>query len=752
MPITLLGIRHHGVGSARKVLAMLEQLQPDCVFIEGPPEMEPLMALAGHEALQPPVAMLCYDSNLPKQAAFYPFAEYSPEWQAACYANRHKIPLRLMDLPLAISWEMQRKTPETPELETEPVPPSTETLQPSSDPIAEFARYAGYTDSDLWWEHHFEQGLSNDDPASHFEAVLLMMQTLREGGISTALDPENVFREAWMADLIRKAQRDMYDHIVVVCGAWHAPALLDLAGSEKAHAKILKSLPKSKIKVGASWIPWTNDRLSFQSGYGAGLVSPGWYQHLWQHPQDLGGRWLSKVARLLREKKIDVSTAHVIDSVRLAESLAVLRERPRPGLAELNEATQTVMCMGDHVLLELVRRELIVGNQLGKVPEDLPKLPLQADFEAICKKLRLAQTAEPKDLELDLREPNGLARSVFLHRLLLLDIPWATLAAARSKGTFKEAWRLRWEPEMMLSLIEKGIWGNTVEAAANHYLLDRAQRSLAVGELAVMIRQAIPAELFEAVETILQRISDLSAIAAEIMDLMSAVSPLAEVGRYGNVRKTDLRAIHGLVEGLVARICVGLPNACYGLDDAGAQTMFDHIRRLHEALRLLEKEALNEQWFAVLRQLGSTDHLHPLLAGCVCRLLFDTRLIDKQEAAIRFGFALSSGQEPAYAAVWVEGFLKGSGLILLYDDTLWNLLYAWVSALPPDPFVALLPVLRRTFSKFEPGERRKLGEKAQAGMALPNTGRHAAEADFDLELAALPMEMVGRLMGVEGGG
>ena len=226
MSITLLGIRHHGVGSAQKVLAMLEQLQPDCVFIEGPPEMEPVMSLAGHEALQPPAAVLCYDSNLPKQAVFYPFAEFSPEWQAACYANRHKIPLRMMDLPLAISWEMQRKATEAPEPEPETLQPfNPATLQPSSDPIAEFARHAGYTDSDLWWEHHFEQGFSPDQPESGLDAVSLMMQTLREAGVHTALDAENVFREAWMADLIRKAQREMYDRIAVVCGAWHVPAL-----------------------------------------------------------------------------------------------------------------------------------------------------------------------------------------------------------------------------------------------------------------------------------------------------------------------------------------------------------------------------------------------------------------------------------------------------------------------------------------------------------------------------------------------
>lgn len=738
MAVYILGIRHHGAGSARQVLAMLERLQPDCIFVEGPPEMERAMSMVGHEQLQPPVSVLCYDEALPQQAAFYPFAEFSPEWQAALYANRHRTPLRMMDLPLAISWEQQRRA--------ESVFTAAAAPAGHSDPIGEFAVHAGYADGDLWWEHHFEQGLSREDPGAHFEAVLLMMQTLRESGVISALDAENEFREAWMADLIRKAQREMYDRIAVVCGAWHGPALLDLPASEKKHAAILKGLPKSKIKVGATWAPWTNDRLSFQSGYGAGLNAPGWYEHLWRHPQDTGVQWLTGVARLLREKKIDISTAHVIDSVRLAESLAALRERPRPGLSELNEATQTVMCMGDHVLLALVRQELVVGHRIGQVPEDMPKLPLQADFEEQCKKLRLKQTAETKELELDLREAPGLARSVFLHRLKLLNLSWARLAMARSKGTFKEVWRLRWEPEMMIGLIEKGVWGNTVDRAATAFILDQARQSHSVGALAGLIEASLPAELYEALEQLLGRVHELAAIAAEIMDLMAAVSPLAETGRYGNVRKTDIQAIHTLLEGLVARICVGLPNACYGLDDAGAQEMFGHIRRFHEAMRLLDQPAWNEQWFAVLHRQGLADGLHPLLAGCICRLLFDTRLIEQTEMATRFGYALSAGQEPAYAAAWIEGFLKGSGLILLYDDALWNLLYAWVARLPQDNFIALLPVLRRTFTRFEPGERRKLGEKAQMGMAVKE--QQAEYVDFDPILAALPLPLASRLLGI----
>lgn len=41
--VHLLGIRHHGLGSAALVRQALDTLMPDCVLIEGPPEGDNLI-------------------------------------------------------------------------------------------------------------------------------------------------------------------------------------------------------------------------------------------------------------------------------------------------------------------------------------------------------------------------------------------------------------------------------------------------------------------------------------------------------------------------------------------------------------------------------------------------------------------------------------------------------------------------------------------------------------------------------------
>ena len=75
---------------------------------------------------------------------------------------------------------------------------------------------------------------------------------------------------------------------------------------------------------------------------------------------------------MLRAEGLPVSSAHVIEAVRLAETLATLRRRPLAGLSELTDATRAVLCDGDDLRVALVDRKLVVGEQLGSVPAGDP--------------------------------------------------------------------------------------------------------------------------------------------------------------------------------------------------------------------------------------------------------------------------------------------------------------------------------------------------------------------------------------------
>ena len=87
--LKIFGIRHHGPGSAKRLKIALEEMQPDIILIEGPPEGNNILHLANHLDMKPPVAILVYQPNNLQYASYYPFAVFSPEWQAILFGLEH---------------------------------------------------------------------------------------------------------------------------------------------------------------------------------------------------------------------------------------------------------------------------------------------------------------------------------------------------------------------------------------------------------------------------------------------------------------------------------------------------------------------------------------------------------------------------------------------------------------------------------------------------------------------------------------
>lgn len=764
-PFHLFGVRHHGPGCARSLLRALEELQPDCLLVEGPPDGEEMLALMLAEDLVPPVALLVYNPDDAREAAFYPFAAFSPEWNALRFALERQIPTRFIDLPAAYQFALERPaeaedgkateateaTPEADdEADDEAMPPdSGEDSGPSGDPLDWLGRAAGYGDGEAWWNHMVEE---RGDSLELFAAIREAMSSVRSEApprVRTAnAERREALREAHMRKCLRQAEKEGFQRIAVVCGAWHVPALSDMP-TAKADNDLLKGL--AKIKVATTWVPWSYHNLSFSSGYGAGVASPGWYEHLWQSASDdRAVGWLARAARLFRADGLDCSSAHIIEAVRLADALAALRERPQPGLDELDEALRTVVCMGDDAPMQLIRRQMIIGDRLGRTPEATPAVPLQRDLAQQQKSLRLKAEATQKTLDLDLRQANDLARSHLLHRLKLLDIGWGSLSRTgrSAKGSFHELWTLQWEPKLVIAVINASRWGNSVRQAACGRAIDRAQTAGSLPELSELVNQVLLADLEEAIAPVSLALENLAAIASDVQQLMAAVPPLANVARYGNVRQTDASMVEHLLNSLVPRAAIGLPGACSTLDDEAAQTMREHIVAMHQALRLLARPNLQEVWQQALSRLAQLGSCHGLICGLASRLLFDEQLASTEQTAQCMSQALSVGNDPAPAAAWLEGFLNQSGMVLLHDPQLWAMVDDWLSNLSEDGFTRELPLLRRAFSAFSMPERRQLGERAArpaAGSATPGP----VEADWDTARAEEVLPMLRLLLGVE---
>ncbi|MCR6489927.1 DUF5682 family protein [Amycolatopsis sp. OK19-0408] len=720
----LLGIRHHGPGSARAVATRLAELEPDVVLIEGPPEADALVELTEDPAMQPPVALLAYATDDVSRAAFWPFAVFSPEWQALAYAREAGIPVRFCDLPAANTFAAG----------------PDEHAGPPVDPLALLASAGGYDDPERWWDDVVESRRDNENP---FDVIADAMTAVRED--EEPPKGNEARREAYMRTVLRRARKDGFENIAVVCGAWHVPALADPLPPASHDASVLKGLPKRK--VACTWVPWTHGRLATASGYGAGVRSPGWYHHLFTTAEDVTTRWLAGVAAVLREEDLPVSTAHVIEAVRLAETLGTLRGRSSAGLAEVTEATRSVLCGGDEVQVELVTRRLVVGERLGEVPERVPQPPLAADLTATAKRLRLKKDPMVKELDLDLRTPGGLDRSKLLHRLRILGIEWGSreASARRNKGTFRETWALAWEPSFEVDLVAAAVHGTTVPSAASAAVRGTVEGSPPLDEVTTAVENCLLADLPEALPEALAALDARAAADADVARLMSALPALARATRYGNVRGTDTGALRAVADRMLDRICAGLPPATHGIDDDAAARMAKLVDGVHDATSLLGEDA-KERWLAALARLAERPSLPPLLAGRLTRILHDAGRLDALDIELRLGRALTPGVVPSAGAAYVEGFFDGGALLLVHDEGLLRVIDAWLASIPDDVFTEVLPLLRRTFGAFSGPEKRAIGQRA---AGLTGTAAVVTVADeLDEERAEHVLPVLATLLGV----
>ncbi|MBF0697817.1 DUF5682 family protein, partial [Actinomyces bowdenii] len=104
--VHLAAIRHHSPACALALQSLLEEVRPTTVLIEGPSEYTALLPALQDEQTRPPVAVLSLGAATGPAvgptapgpagapaggalAAYYPLAEFSPEWVALRWAGRH---------------------------------------------------------------------------------------------------------------------------------------------------------------------------------------------------------------------------------------------------------------------------------------------------------------------------------------------------------------------------------------------------------------------------------------------------------------------------------------------------------------------------------------------------------------------------------------------------------------------------------------------------------------------------------------
>lgn len=741
------GIRHLSPAGAYYVRDFLDQVSPRLVLIEGPSDFTDLVVDLGAEGVKPPVAVMAYTKELPIRTVLYPFAEYSPEYQALLWAREHGRACRFCDLPSDVFLGM-RAAAEAREAAASEAGTAAEAGEPAASEAGTAAKpEAGQAaretpgkagglpdlykaldeqcpdkDHETFWERTMEQA---GDWAGYEAGAKEFGRSLRELESRSAADfAENLVREAYMRRQIACAGKEGFalEEIVLVTGAYHVEGISgDLPAMTDKEEKALPRLESMKTLM-----PYSYYRLSEHSGYGAGNRAPAYYEYLWQglcrqEPNYGARRYLTGLAAYERAHGGVVSPAEVLEAARLSLALAELHGSRIPALKDLRDGAVTCMGHGAFSEISLAVAHTEIGTRIGSLPQGVSQTSIQNDFYQKLKELKLEKykSVTVSQLSLDLRENLrvktkasaflDLNRSFFLHQLRVLGIQFASVQAVRQdNATWAEQWNLRWTPEAEIQIVEAVLKGDTVEQAAAFELKSRMEGCTGISRMAGIVREAFYCGMPVMVASALKQLQAMAVDAAGVAELADTAESLSVVIQYGDIRKLDRAPLVPILSQLFLRACLILPGEC-ACDDQAASALAEAVGRL-AAVGVAHDFLDTDRWNRVLKQVAARDDLNTRLSGLAAAILLEQGKMDSEELGREVERRLSRGIPADLGAGWFAGLSSRNHYALIGRLTLWEKLSGYLDTLDDEEFKRALLFLRRAFADYSSMEKDQIAE------------------------------------------
>lgn len=718
------GIRHLSPAGAYYLKGFLDEKKPALVLVEGPSDFNDMLPDIVRAETKPPIAVLAYTKEAPVRTILYPFAEYSPEYQAIRWCHKHHVECRFIDMPSTAFLAEQECDAQ-----------DTDGEENRINVYAQLDKQSGEDGHDTFWERVMEQAGSVEAYHSGANSFGANIRSFTEG---TDHDwPETALREAYMRQQIKNAVDSGIppENIVVVTGSYHVEGLK----SWQEHDEDLSKVPR--IETSHTLMPYSYYRLSTRAGYGAGNKAPAYYALLWEglnkkEPMYAAYKYLIKLASYQREKGNPVSSASVIEAVRLASALAQLRGGNIAALRDLRDAAQTCIGEGSVSNIILASADTEIGTEIGALPDGVSRTSIQEDFYRQLKDLKLEKYRDvtAQDLPLDLRENRrvsseksaflDLYRSFFLHRLRVLGVSFAQPQAVnQDNATWSEHWIVRWTPEAEIELVESALKGDTVDGAASFAMKERVENASKMGDIALVIEDACCCGMEKAVGYATAALQRMAVDAASVEDLAGTAQRLSVVIQYGNIRRIDAKPLEPILQQLFYRSCLILEGACV-CDDAASKTIITAMEQLNSAE--LAHDFLNhEEWLKVLGNIAERDDLNTKLSGFAAAVLMERGCFSTQQLRTEVSRRLSKGVPADLGAGWFEGLAMKNKYALIARLSLWESLNEYLVTLEDEEFKRALVFLRRAFADFSAVEKDQIAENL--GEILGLNGQEVSE-------------------------
>ena len=436
---------------------------------------------------KPPVSVYySYKDDEGRHACYYPLLDYSPELVALKSAVEADIPVHFIDLPYGNLVISEREFKEKDDSSTREAYYGDYFLQKSKY-IKMLCEKENCRDYSELWEKLFEIPAMETDTDT--ETFIKNMATLccfsrADYPEQLLIEEQNPPREDFMAENIMKYQKK-YNRILVVTGGFHTARLIELVKTGE--------IKKQKPMNGRAYlIPYSFEECDQLSGYESGMPYPGYYQSIYENLcaekadsyQKTTLHYITHLAKALRKNRESISLSEETAAFFMCLGLAQMRGKNQCGVYELLDGVRTAFVKGElNLSTSFIFKEaqrLLRGQKNGQVGDDAPQPPIVLAFETKAKQYRFdISSSLSKSVTLDIVSKKGhREQSVFLHRLLFLENPFAVKRAgpdyeSRTNTTLKrEKWDYSYTGRVSAALIEKSHLGGTVEEACETALSD----------------------------------------------------------------------------------------------------------------------------------------------------------------------------------------------------------------------------------------------------------------------------------------
>ncbi|MFG6475821.1 DUF5682 family protein [Microbacterium sp. P06] len=774
--VHLAGIRHHSPACALAVRALIAEVRPSVVLIEGPAEFDRRLGELQDPATRPPIAVL---SLAGEGAAFYPLAASSPEWVAVRAAADAGIPVAFIDSPVRGAGTDDRASDDA----------LARTLQGEgqlarSRSIAALAQRLHCRDHDELWDQLFEcrtpQALA--DAPTLLDDVFAWAALARLDYTDDELAHDDSFdREAHMLAHIRRHRAG--GPVVVVTGAFHTLALVEALGdiAEGEPVRARAGAVDLEVSSSESWlIRYDNERLDALRGYGAGLPAPGFYERLWQElerggdPGDLAIILLHEIAVAARGHGSPISAAQLIAAAEAARRLAELRERPWPCRTDLLDAVASCFADGEGVP-PAVRRgvgEVFGGATLGEVAPSVDAPPLVREARARAVQLGLGvDTSTTRVSRLDRRATGARAerhraRGRYFALMALVDSGFSRrltgpdFAAGTGLGRAQEEWEYAWTPAVEAALIARSLAHPTLEAAALSRIAHRAD---AAGDGAGASAR-VSAALVDAVTVGLHAIiPDLGVVLTRALhddgDIGSVAAALHRLAALWEARtELDLERHEALVVSLFSTGAAALAYRIPGLAAVGEDEEGAAIEALVSTRALgdrLGRTGLPVDIGATTRAaavVGADAEAAPGVRAAILGLAAAHEEMSIEEFARSVASYLSPGAEASAAARFVGGLMRAASDLVVHTPEVIDTVGASLAAMSEESFLSRLPDLRRAFSTLRPTETHEVATRVaqSTGVGAESIDVVSAFTEDDVRTALAVEQQLARSLGRDG--